>query len=164
MIDAIQRNVTWRAIPLAGIAGGTVLLIANFILSPLLYDISGTLLLKYNAGLVLGTEALTDDGIGVLIVGAIVHYLFSILFALIIAIVVHRWGLLVGIIGGAILGLALYGINLYTMTAFVEWFFAIHSTAFALSHVLYGATVGGVYESFDHFDVDYVLKENAVNA
>lgn len=164
MIEAIQKNVTWRAIPLAGIVGGTVLLIVNFILSPLIYEVSGWILLRYNAGLLLGSDAVTSTRTDVLVIGALVHYAFSIIFSVIIAIVIHRWGLAVGIIGGAILGLALYGINLYTMTAFAEWFFAIHSTVFALSHALYGATVGGIYETFDHFDVDYVYKENPVNA
>lgn len=160
MIDAIQRNVTWRAIPLAGIAGGTVHLITNLLLTPLFYDVSGWLVLRYAAGLVIGNDAITSTGTDVLVLGALVHYALSIVFSLIIAIVIHRWGLLVGMIGGAILGLAIYGINLYTMTAFFEWFFAIHSNVLLLSHVLFGATVGAVYESFDHFDVDYVYKEN----
>ena len=160
MIDAIRRNVTWRAIPLAGIAGGTVHLITNLVLTPLFYDVSGWLVLRYAAGLVIGEDAVTSTGTDVLVLGAIVHYAISIALALIIAIVIHRWGLLVGVIGGALLGLALYGINLYTMTAFYEWFFAIHSNVLLLSHVLFGATVGAVYESFDHYDVDYVYKED----
>ncbi|MFN8449032.1 MAG: hypothetical protein U0521_10670 [Anaerolineae bacterium] len=46
-----------------------------------------------------------------IVVGVIVHYVLSFVFTLIITIVIHRWGLVVGIVGGALLGLALYGIN-----------------------------------------------------
>jgi hypothetical protein len=89
----------------------------------------------------------------VVVVGVIVHYALSILFALVIALVIHRGGLWFGIIGGAILGLAIYSINLYTMTVFFEWFFAIHNTALLISHIVFGAVAGGVYEMFDHFDL-----------
>jgi uncharacterized membrane protein YagU involved in acid resistance len=88
-----------------------------------------------------------------LIVGIIVHYVLSLLFALLIAIVIHRWGLWVGIIGGAIMGLAIYAIDFYTMTAFFPWFFAINNVILLVGHVVYGAVTGGIYETFDHYDL-----------
>jgi hypothetical protein len=78
---------------------------------------------------------------------------------LVIAIVVHRWGLIVGIVGGAILGLAIYGINLYAMTTFFTWFFALNNRVLLLSHILFGAVAGGVYELFDHYDLPLVTEE-----
>lgn len=159
MLDSIQKNVAWKVIPLAGIVGGVVLLLTNFVLSPIVYDVSGLILLRYFAGLVMGSDAVSETGSGVLVVGLLVHLVFSIIFALIIAVVVHRWGLPVGIVGGAILGLAIYGINLYTMTTFFEWFFAVHSTVLLIGHILYGATVGAIYESFDHYDMPINSKE-----
>jgi hypothetical protein len=109
--------------------------------------------MRYFAALLLGTEALTDDlGAGTILIGLGVHYLLSLLFSLVIAVVIHRWGLWVGLLGGAGLGLCLYLINLYTLTTWAEWFFAFNSGVLLLSHVLYGAVVGGVYESLDRFD------------
>ena len=61
----------------------------------------------------------------------------------------HRWGIIVGIIGGAIFGLALYLINFYTLTYFFPWFFPLRSWMMMLSHVIYGATAGGVYEALE---------------
>lgn len=161
MIRAIQENVTWRAIPIAGIAAGTVFLLTNLILTPAFLDISAALVLRYMASLVLGSDVLIDDAASIQIAGLIVHYVLSMIFTLVIAIVVHQWGLLVGIIGGTILGLAFYSINLYTMTLVFDWFFAINSSVLLLSHALFGAVAGGVYERFDHYDREFIPEEGA---
>jgi hypothetical protein len=153
MLESIQRNVAWRAIPIAGIAAGTAHLLTNVLLSPLILDVEPALTLRYFASLVLGEGVLMDASSGDLAVGLIVHYALSILFTLVIAIVVHRWGLLVGIVGGAILGASIYLINLYTMTVFFDWFFAINSSVLFLSHVIFGAVAGGVYEMLDRYDL-----------
>lgn len=161
MIAAIRRNVTWRAIPFAGLAAGTVMLIAALILLPVVYEVPATLSLQYFASLVLGSSALMDPGIGVLLVGVLVHYVLSILAALVIAIVIHRWGFWVGVIGGALLGVAIYVINFYTMTSFWPWLFVLSGPVMLAAHALFGAVVGAVYESFDHFDLplEVPLKE-----
>jgi hypothetical protein len=75
-----------------------------------------------------------------------------------IAVVIHRWGLLVGIIGGGIMGIAIYLLNLYFFTVLFEWFFAINSSVLLLSHILFGATAGGVYELFDQYDTRFELE------
>jgi len=152
MLDAIQRNVMWRAIPFAGLIAGTVFLLINMILSPLLLQIDATIILRYFASLSMGTSALVGNDSSFLLVGLLTHYALSILFTLVIAIVVHRWGLGVGIIGGAILGLSIYGINLYAGTIIFEWFFAINNPLLLVSHILFGAVAGGVYEMLDTYD------------
>lgn len=154
MLHTLQKTMSWQAVLIAGLAAGTAHLITNLVLMPLVLNVDPALTLRYVASLVLGPGVLTqtDNAVLIGIVGLIVHYALSIVFTLVVAIVVHRWGLLVGIIGGAILGLALYGINLYTMTVFFTWFFALHSTVLMLSHIFFGAVAGGVYELFDHYD------------
>ncbi len=156
MIEAIQRNVTWRAIPVAGIVAGTVFLLINMIFNPILYGIDAFFILQYFGSLVLGTDVLVESSTTALIVGAIVHYILSILFTLVISIVIHRWGLLIGIIGGALLGLAIYSINFYTMTMFFEWMFAINNSLIVISHIAFGAVAGGIYEAMDTYDEELV--------
>lgn len=156
MIEAIQRNVTWRAIPIAGIVGGTVFLLINMIFNPLLYGIDAFFILRYFGSLVLGTDALMDSSPLILVVGALVHYFLSILFTLFIAILVHRWGLLVGIIGGGLIGLGIYSVNFYTMTILFEWMFAINNTLIVISHIAFGAVAGGIYEMMDSYDEEFM--------
>ncbi|MCL4253366.1 MAG: hypothetical protein KJ043_06270 [Anaerolineae bacterium] len=162
MLKSIQKNVTWRAVFLAGIAAGIAFFVANLLFSPIL---TPSLLLRYIASLVMGSDVLTNGNSVALIVGGIVHLVLSLLFALIISIVIHRWGLLVGIIGGGILGLSLYAINLYTLTLLFPWFFAINSSSLLISHVIFGVVAGGVYELFDHFDMPLMkgTDDNATN-
>jgi len=162
MIASIRRNMTWRAVPIAGLAAGTAFLLVTFIAMPL-YGAPSGLMLRYAAALVLGAGALTAEAAGptVWAVGLVVHYALALAFALLVAVVVHRWGLLVGIVIGAVLGASLYAINLYAMTRFFEWFFAINSPALLIAHVIYGAVAGGVYELFDHYDEPFFGQTEA---
>lgn len=157
----LLKNMSGRAVLIAGIASATLFLLANAILATFLEAVTVTVVLRYMASLVLGTDVLTNATTTTLLIGAGVHYALSLLFALIIAVVVHRWGLLVGIIGGGLLGLAIYGINFYTMTRWFPYFFAISSPTLIISHVLFGAMTGGIYESFDHYDEPFLSEEAA---
>ena len=161
MWQSIQRNVTWRAIPIAGFSAGTIFLATHIFLTQMMLEVNAPLIPRYYASLVLGSDALMDGSAGVKVVGLVVHYILSFVFTLIITFVIHRWGLLVGIIGGGLLGLAIYAINLYTFTVWFEWFFAINSPALLISHVLFGMTAGGVYELFDHYDMPFEMGGSA---
>ena len=153
MFQAMQKHIAWRALPVAALVAGTLFLLVNVLLMPSLLATDPLLLLRYQASLVMGQDALLSSDATVIVVGVIVHYVLASVFTLIITIVIHRWGLVVGIVGGAILGLALYGINLYTMTLFFPWFFAINNNVLLLSHVVFGAAAGGVYELLDTYDL-----------
>ena len=152
-MNSLLRHVTWRAVLVSGLVAGTLFLLTDLVFAPLVTKTNATVTLRYFAALVMGSKVLTQSGTGILAVGVVVHYILSLVFALVIALVVHRWGMLVGIVGGAILGVAIYGINLYTLTVFFPWFFAINSTVILLCHAIFGAVAGGVYEMFDHYDL-----------
>ena len=152
-MNSLLRHVTWRAVLVSGLVAGTLFLLTDLVFAPLVTQTSATVTLRYFAALVLGSKVLTQSGTGILIVGVVVHYVLSLVFALVISLVVHRWGMLVGIVGGAIMGVAIYGINLYTLTVLFPWFFAINSTVILLCHAIFGAVAGGVYEMFDHYDL-----------
>jgi hypothetical protein len=157
VIQAIQKNVTWRAIPIAGFVAGAVFLLVNLVLTPLYLDVDASVIINYIASLALGKDMLTDDTSPVIIaVALIVHGILSLAFTLVIAIVVHRWGLTVGVIGSAILW-RVYAINLYTLTLLFEWFFAINSWVLAVSHVAFGVLAGGIYELLDRYDRPFKL-------
>jgi hypothetical protein len=162
MIQSIQRNLAWRAVLIAGLVAGTVHLLVNVIFTPLILQVNPIIVLRYMGSLVLGQAVVTQDSLVPAVVGVIVHYVISLILTLVIAICIHRWGLLVGIIGGAILGLAFYGINLYTMTLLYPWFFAINSTVLLLSHVVFGAVAGGVYETLDTYDMPLTTTTEGV--
>ena len=94
---------------------------------------------------------------GVVAVGVLVHMALSLVYALLLAFIIHRWGLIVGILGGALFGLAIYVINYYTFTYLFPWFFPLRSWLVLATHVFFGATAGGIYEALERHI--YVLDE-----
>ena len=153
MGQSSYKNLDGRAVLIAGLGGGTLFLLVVLLFTPLVLGVDTSLILRYFASLVQGSDVLTESNNATLAVGILVHYGLSLLFALVIAIVIHRWGLWVGIIGGALMGLAIYAINFYTMTVFFPWFFAINNVVLMVGHMVYGAVTGGIYETFDHYDL-----------
>lgn len=149
MSPRMRQLVDWRAALWSGLIAGTIFLLLNLFLSP---TGNAWAMIRLFASVVLGDEILappsTFDGTA-LIVALIVHFALSILYALLIAYVIHRGGLLSGIIGGALLGLALYSINFYTLTLLYPWFFAMRSAVFIGTHALFGALAGGIYEALE---------------
>lgn len=160
MLQAVVKHVTWRAVLIAALVAGTAFLLVNLVLTQILYDINPALSLRYIASLVMGEAIVMDDDAVSLIVGVLVHYGLSLVFTLVVTIVVHRWGLLVGLIGGGVLGIAIYFINLYTLTLVFPWFFAMNGTVWLLSHLFFGMAAGGVYELFDHYDQPLTGQES----
>ena len=157
---SFRSNILWRAVLLAWLTSGAVFLAANIALTWGLFGMTPGLTVRYIASLVMGDAVLTGaQPATVFVVGVGVHALLSLAFTLLIVVVVHRWGLLVGLAGGAILGLSIYALNLYALTVWFPWFFAINSPAMLVSHVLFGLVAGGVYELFDRYDQPLIAQE-----
>lgn len=144
-----RQMLDWRAALIAGLIAGAVFLLLQMVLRALLTGGRIWIVPRYIAAMVLGEQVLpppsTFDG-GVVLVGLLVHFTLAIIFAFILAFIIHRWGLLVGIIGGALFGLALYAINYYTFSILFPWFFPARAWIDVVSHVVFGALAGGIYE------------------
>lgn len=147
----MRHLIDWRAAVWAGVVAGLIFLLVNMALSAW---VLGTpwVVPQILASLVMGPDALPPPNTfdpGVFAVALAVHLVMSVLFALLFAVVLHRWGMLVGLIGGALLGLALYGITFYAAAVVFPWFFLMRSWMMLLSHVLFGAAVGVIYEALE---------------
>lgn len=148
----LRQLVDWSAAVWAGLIAGLVFLVLNVFVVPLLVGGNGWISLRYTASLVMGPGVLPPPAsfdLLVLLVALLVHFILSVLWSILLAYVIHRWGLLVGLIGGALFGLALYGINFYALTLIYPWFFAIRSWPLIASHIIFGALAGGIYESLE---------------
>ncbi|MCG3119404.1 MAG: hypothetical protein ALAOOOJD_01796 [bacterium] len=147
----MRQLVDWRAALWAGIISGIVFLVINMLLMKIFVG-SPWITVRLVASIMLGAGVLPPPASfdpTIFAVALLVHFPLSIAFACLIAVILHRWGMLVGIIGGAFFGLALYAINFYTFTFFFPTFFPMHSWIMAVSHLLFGATAGGVYEGLE---------------
>ncbi len=156
--------VDWRASVLAGLVAGTLALILNLTLLPAIIGGTAELVLRYFASIMLGEGVVNpgyDYGTITAIVAVLTHYLLSILLTMIIAFVVHSRGVVGGTIGGAILGLAIYLINMYAVTAIFYWFFTLESTIFLVLHMIFGAMAGALYEVMEREEYEVAQGERS---
>ena len=147
----MRQVVDWSAAIWAGIVSGVIFLVINMILTAI-YVGSPWVITRLIASIVMGEGVLPPPATfdpAIFVVSLIIHFLLSIIFACILAIILHRWGLLVGIIGGALFGLALYFINFYTFSIIFPWFFPMRSWIMVLSHIVFGVLAGGIYEALE---------------
>lgn len=136
----------------AGLISGLLFFAAVCLLMPLNHpEIDSPLMIRMFSSVILGAGALTPATFTpfTLGVGLFVNLLLSISFTALLAFIVHKWGLLGSIVAGALLGLALYGINFYSMTYFFPWFWTMQTQTMLICHVLFGALSGGLYELFE---------------
>lgn len=145
----VRKVVDWRAAFWAGLAAGTVFLLANLFVVPALMDGRFWISVRLVASIVLGRDVLAPPATahaGALLAAVGIHYVLALAMTAVIAYVVHRGGLVGGVLVGALLGLAFYFIDYYTLTYFFPQFFAMKHGSVVASHVVFGALAGGVYE------------------
>lgn len=144
---SMEQLVDWRAAVIAGLVAGLVFLLVQMIGQAMIVGGSVWLFPRYVAAMVMGESVLLGDAsLAVILVGLLVHFVLALIFGLILAAIIHEWELLVGIIVGALFGLALYAINYYTMNRFFPWFYPIRNWLDITAHILFGLTAGAVYE------------------
>ena len=149
---------------LAGMVAGTVFLLILLFRIPAIYGGTAWLPLQYMASLVMGSGVLppAEPTVIVGIVGVVVHYILSLAFALTLAFITHRWGFLVGIIVGALFGLAIFFINMGIFTLLFPWMYVLNVPTFAGGHVFFGALAGAVYEGFERERFVPIEEEEAI--
>lgn len=171
-MPGMRQLVDWSAAIWAGLIGGLVFMIINVGAIPrfetgntLAIDgVSSWVIVRYIASVVLGEGVLAPatPNVGILLVAILVNFALSVVYALVLAIVIHRWGMIVGIVLGALFGFALYLINMSAFTVLYPWFEAIYSPWFIAAHVAFGAVAGGIYELLE--EEEFVPVEEATVA
>lgn len=148
----MQQIMDIRAALLASLFAGLIYLLVQIIMAVWLFGSTPWVVLRWQAGILLGESVLpppADFTFVPVLVGLLLHFALSLLYGLLIAFIIHRGGLLVGIVGGGLIGLALYALNFYTFTILFPWFFAIRNWLLVVGHVLFGMLVGGIYEALE---------------
>lgn len=152
MTTTKKQLIDWKAARWAGLGAGTLFYILNLYLTPSFNGGNEWIIMRLMASVVLGSQALappaTFDFL-IFLTSLAVTLGLALVFAGVIAYVVHRFGFWLGVGLGAILGLCLYAINFYSLTYFFPWFFAMNSPIMVFTHVVFGATAGGLYEALE---------------
>jgi hypothetical protein len=151
----------WKAAVIAGLIAGTIFLLVLLVAYPLVTGGTPWTVFRFMGAIILGESVLpppTTFDAGVVVTAVLLHFILSVIYTLVLAFIVHRWGILITVIGGALFGLALYLINFFTFTMFFPWFYPARAWPFSVVHILFGAIAGGVYELLEK-DVFVVEEE-----
>ena len=143
-----RQLVDWRAAFIAGLIAGVGFFLLQMALTAQTLG-NPWIFARMTAAMALGRGVLPPPAtfdFGVVAVAFALHMALALVFTAVIAFVLHRWGLLVGVLGGALLGLALYAINYWTLAAMFPWFLDLRGGIVLVSHLVFGALAGGVYE------------------
>ncbi len=144
------RTIDWKAAIWAGVISGAVFMMLEMIMVPLFLDGSPWGPPRMIAAIVMGQGVLpppaTFDA-GILMVAMVVHFALSILYGIILAFLISRMDLGVALAIGAALGLALYLINFYGMTAVFPWFAMARNWVSIFAHAVFGVAAAWAYKA-----------------
>jgi hypothetical protein len=136
----------------AGVAGGALLLLIWMFLVSLPRFGTPWAMPRMVAALILGRDALMPtnlaNGILIVLVGLLVHFVLSALYALPLAAVVQRWAWSAAVLAGVAWGLFLYLFNFSTPAETFEWFSPTRGWLNLFGHMAYGGLAGWSYERF----------------
>src|SRR5210317_1981620 len=95
----VRQVVDWSAAVWAGLIAGAAFLVANLLLTPMILGGNAWVSIRLLASITMGKEILappaTFDALA-LVMGLTTHFALSIVFAMVVAFVVHRWGVIFG--------------------------------------------------------------------
>lgn len=166
--EDVRQIVDWSAAIWAGIVAGIVFLILYLAVWPILVGGQALDLLRYQASIITGPDlAISMSAPALIAVALLVHFILSILWSLVIAAIIHKWGMIIGVLLGGLLGFGIYGINFISFAALPSglwpeilsfpWFSALNAVNplfMAMIHIIFGAVAGGVYE---YLEVEYFV-------
>jgi uncharacterized membrane protein YagU involved in acid resistance len=144
-----QDKTDWRATVWAGLIAGVAFLMAEMLMVMFFMEESPWAPPRMIAAMVLGQDVLpppADFNLGIVMTAMMIHFMFSIVYGLILGWIVHRLSSANALLIGGIFGLAIYYINFYLIApAAFPWFTQAQNWVSLVSHLIFGLVLGGAY-------------------
>ncbi|TCG04705.1 hypothetical protein BZM27_38915 [Paraburkholderia steynii] len=146
-----SRMPDWRAAAISGcIAGVVFLLLELFAMSILRQSPWGAP--RMIVAIALSRDVLSLSatfGFGIILAGLIVHFVLSVIFVLVLAVIAALFSLDsstgTASLAGAAFGVALYLVNFYGMSHLFPWLADARSWASFVSHIVFGLVAADTY-------------------
>ncbi|MDF3881483.1 hypothetical protein [Cupriavidus basilensis] len=145
-----RRVPDWRAAVLSGFAAGVVFLVVELVALWLMGE-SPWWPPRMIAGIALARDVLSQAApdAGIVLAALLVHFMLSIAFGLILAVIMAPFSfdssIGVASLAGAVFGLAVYVINFYGITTLVPWLADARGAPSFLAHVVFGLVAADAY-------------------
>lgn len=139
------RPFDGRAAVLAGLIAGLVFLVAEIGLVSLMGN-SPWGPPRMMAAIVMGQDVLPPPAtfdLGIVAAAMLVHFVLSVVLAILFAAVARNWTMPVALAAGAVFGLGVYAVNFYGFTAIFPWFAMARNAVTIISHLIFGLALAG---------------------
>ncbi|MCC2681631.1 MAG: hypothetical protein K0S36_1195 [Nitrosospira multiformis] len=104
---------------------------------------------RLTAAMLMGSDVLPPPATfewKVMIVATFIHFMLSIAYALILAPLISRPGVVTSMLAGAIFGLIIYVTNMYGMTLIFPWFSVARDWITLATHIVFGISLAVPYK------------------
>lgn len=148
--EASGTPIRWSAAVWAGVIAGVVFLVLEMVMVPMFLDGSPWGPPRMIAAMAMGEDVLPPPGTFALVpvmVAMMIHFVLSIVFALVLAATISRMGSGTALLIGTGFGLALYVVNFYGMTAVFPWFSNARNWVSIFAHAVFGLVAATAYVS-----------------
>jgi uncharacterized membrane protein YagU involved in acid resistance len=142
------RTVDWSAAIWAGVIAGAVFLVLELLMVPMFLGGSMWAPPRMIGAIVMGKGVLPPPAtfdLGIVAVAMAVHFVLSIAFALVLALLISRLGFGAALAVGVVYGLVLYFVNFYGLTALFPWFAMARNWVSIFTHVVFGLIAAWAY-------------------
>ena len=148
---ATGKGIDWRAAMWSGVVAGAVFLVLELIMVPVFLGNPMWAPPRMIAAIALGQGVLPPPGtfdLGIVLVAVLVHFALSIIYGLILAAIINRFGTGMALVVGGAFGLALYLVNFYVLTAIFPWFANARNWVSVFAHIVFGLVAAWSYVRF----------------
>lgn len=146
----VRGGMDWGAAGWAGLAAGAAFVLLQTFSGLVFGEGGSTEAVRRLASVALGEGVMSPDApfpALVYFAAAIVHIPLSLIYARILAAMIHRLDMAPALVVGALFGAALYFVNYYAVSDFFPWFVSARGPAALISHLAFGLLAAGIYKS-----------------
>ncbi len=145
----VEGGMDWGAAGWAGLAAGAAFVLLQTF-SGLVFGGGGSSeAVRRLASVALGESVMTGEtpftGL-VFFAAAIVHIPLSLIYARVLAAIIHKLDMARALGVGAVFGASLYFVNYYAVSDFFPWFVSARGPEALISHLVFGLLAAGIYK------------------
>lgn len=148
----VHGHIDWKSGVWAGLIAGAVFLVLEMFMVWAFMGESPWAPPRMIAAMVLGKDVLPPEGapatfsFGIVTTAMLIHFALAIVYGLIGAALLNRFGYGGALAFGALFGLALYVINFYPIASVAfPWFAMARNWISIFAHIMFGAILGVAY-------------------